>query len=302
MRRYLSAPEQIDVLKMQIKDGFAETSEKECISCKYGSIYNAVKYSAFAGGKRLRPAILLEFCRICGGNIEAAAPFAAALEMVHTYSLIHDDLPCMDNDDYRRGKLTNHKVYGEGIAVLAGDALLNRAFETMLDPCNAESFSAQVILRCIAVLSRAAGMDGMIGGQIMDLEAEGKTLPLEELVLLQQLKTGALIRAAAIMGCTLAGKTDDATLRAAEDYGNAIGLAFQIQDDLLDIEGDSATVGKTLGKDQKCEKSTFPSLLGVDRCRTLILTLTESAKNAAKKIENSDFLVLLADQLSVRDH
>ncbi len=296
LQTYLSAPEQ--VAYWHLHDGRLETA---AAACKYETIYHAAAYSAFAGGKRLRPALLLEFCRICGGDVQAAAPFAAALEMIHTYSLIHDDLPCMDNDDFRRGKPTSHKRYGEGIAVLAGDALLNRAFETMLDAVHTTAFSPQAILQCASVLSRASGMDGMIGGQIMDLEAEGHHVPLEELVLLQELKTGALIRAAAMMGCILAGRTDAQTLRAAEDYGNAIGLAFQIQDDLLDLEGDSEKVGKTLGKDLQSEKSTFPSLLGMEKCKDLVQELTQSAKEAAKHFDDFVFLHLLAEQLSTRD-
>ncbi len=296
LQQYLSAPEQVSYCRLQ--EGRLEQAP---FTCQYETIYHAAAYSAFAGGKRLRPALLLEFCRICGGNVQAAAPFAAALEMIHTYSLIHDDLPCMDNDDVRRGKPTSHKVYGEGIAVLAGDALLNRAFEVMLDCAHTQFFSAQAVLQCASVLSRASGMDGMIGGQIMDLEAEAKQLPLEQLVLLQELKTGALIRAAVTMGCILAGKTDAQTLHAAEDYGNAIGLAFQIQDDLLDLEGDSEKVGKTLGKDLQSEKSTFPSLLGAEKCRDVIQKLTQSAKASAKQFDDFTFLHLLAEQLATRD-
>lgn len=270
-------------------------------SCAYKTIYDAVKYSALAGGKRLRPALLLEFCRVCGGDIEKALPFAAALEMIHTYSLIHDDLPCMDNDDLRRGKPTNHKVFGEGLAVLAGDALLNRAFETILDPRNTQGLAADAVLRGANQLARAAGMDGMIGGQVIDLESEGKTITLERLMLLQQLKTGCLIRAAAVIGCLLAGKSDGRTLQAAEVYGDRLGLAFQIRDDLLDIEGDRAVLGKSIGKDAQSEKSTFPALLGMERCRAVIEQLTAEAVDAVAIFQDHAFLTQLAQSLASRN-
>lgn len=271
-------------------------------NCAYKTIYDAVKYSALAGGKRLRPALLLEFCRVCGGDIQKALPFAAALEMIHTYSLIHDDLPCMDNDDLRRGKPTNHKIFGEGMAVLAGDALLNRAFETVLNPRNTQGLEADVVLRAANQLSRAAGMDGMIGGQVIDLESEGKTISLERLMLLQQLKTGCLIRVAAVIGCLLAGKSDGRTMQAAEVYGDRLGLAFQIQDDLLDIEGDSTVLGKSTGKDAQSEKSTFPALLGMERCRTAVEQLTDEAVGAVEIFQDHEFLTQLARSLALRNH
>lgn len=271
-------------------------------SCIYKTIYDAVKYSALAGGKRLRPALLLEFCRVCGGEIEKALPFAAALEMIHTYSLIHDDLPCMDNDALRRGKPTNHKVFGEGMAVLAGDALLNRAFEVILDPRNTQGLAADGVLRAANQLARAAGMDGMIGGQVVDLESEGKAISLERLMLLQQLKTGCLIRVAAVIGCLLAGKSDGRTMQAAEVYGDRLGLAFQIQDDLLDIEGDSAVLGKSIGKDAQSEKSTFPALLGMERCHAVVAQLTNEAIDAVALFQDHEFLVQLAQSLASRNH
>lgn len=168
-------------------------------------VFEACRYSAMAGGKRLRPGLVLEFCRVCGGNLEAALPFACALEMIHTYSLIHDDLPCMDNDDFRRGKPTNHKVYGEATAVLAGDGLLNLAFETASDPANTKLVSAETQVKAIRMLSRASGMDGMIGGQILDMQAEETSISLEQLKTLQELKTGCLISVAAQLGCLIGG-------------------------------------------------------------------------------------------------
>ncbi|MGN1014869.1 MAG: polyprenyl synthetase family protein, partial [Butyricicoccus sp.] len=189
-----------------------------------GTVFEAARYSAMAGGKRLRPALVLEFCRLCGGELRSALPFACALEMIHTYSLIHDDLPCMDNDDLRRGKPTNHKVYGEAMAVLAGDGLLNLAFETASDPMLLAEITPQTQLRAIRTLSRASGMEGMIGGQVLDMEAEKRTISLDELQILQSLKTGALICAAAALGCIIGG-ADQAQFDAGQEYARCIGLA-----------------------------------------------------------------------------
>lgn len=291
--------------RLRAYNEMTEKALNRCLSpletVAYQKIYDAVKYSTFAGGKRLRPALLLEFCRICGGELENALPFAAALEMIHTYSLIHDDLPCMDNDDLRRGKPTNHKIYGEGMAVLAGDALLTRAFETALNPGNARSLPLAATLRAAFLLARAAGMDGMIGGQVLDLESEGKRLELPDLIALQNLKTGCLIKAACTIGCVSAGCTDAQLIAAAETYGGKLGLAFQIQDDILDVEGDSAALGKTTGKDAKSEKSTFPALLGIHKCRERVRSLTREAVDAAAAFEDASFLAELAESLMARD-
>lgn len=275
------------------------TSENEQY---YESIFKSVRYSAFSGGKRLRPALVLEFCRVCGGEIEKAVPFAAALEMIHTYSLIHDDLPCMDDDDLRRGKPTNHKVFGEATAVLAGDALLTRAFEVISDRRNTAGLPAETVLRAAGYLSRAAGMDGMIGGQVIDMESEGRQIPMETLMLLQQLKTGCLIQAAAVLGCVIAGREDHETMVAAETYASKIGLAFQIEDDLLDIEGDVLKFGKPIGSDAENGKVTFPSLLGSARCHELVRELTDGAIEAVQGFEDHEFLVDLANFLVSRDY
>ena len=229
----------------------------------YDRIFEAAKYSAMAGGKRLRPVIVLEFCRLCGGDIEKALPFACALEMIHTYSLIHDDLPCMDNDDLRRGRPTCHKAFDEATAVLAGDGLLTAAFETA---SAAKDVPAETIVRCIRILGENAGMNGMIGGQVLDMGAEHRKISLDELRLLQKLKTGCLLRAA----CE------------------------------LDIEGDAATLGKSIGKDAASEKSTFPSLLGLEECRELAAKLTEEAVDAVKPLDGHAFLVELARSLTGR--
>lgn len=260
------------------------------------SIVEAMRYSALAGGKRLRPVLTMEFCRVSGGQPQDAVPFACALEMIHTYSLIHDDLPCMDNDDLRRGRPTSHKVYGEGMAVLAGDALLTYAFETAAQAAQNTRLTAQQIMQAVGVLAHEAGYFGMIGGQVLDLAAEHKQLSYEELVDLQDKKTGALIRAAAQMGCIVGGATAE-QMQAAKTYADRLGLAFQIQDDILDIEGDQQIFGKPIGSDEKSGKSTFPKLIGLSGCRKMVRELTDEATEAVKIFPSSNFLVQLAEQL-----
>ncbi len=264
------------------------------------AIFEAARYSVTAGGKRLRPALTLEFCRLCGGELRSALPFACALEMIHTYSLIHDDLPCMDNDDLRRGKPTNHKVYGEAMAVLAGDGLLNLAFETASDPMLLAMVSPQTQLHAIRTLSRASGMEGMIGGQVLDIQAEQRPISLDELKTLQSLKTGALICAAAALGCIIGG-ADEAQFAAGQEYARCLGLAFQIQDDILDIEGDEAVLGKPIGSDAENQKSTYPSLLGITECRRLVRELSQQAVDALDGVfTDSGMLVPLAWSLAER--
>lgn len=264
-----------------------------------GIIFESCQYSAMAGGKRLRPALVLEFCRICGGDQQAALPFACALEMIHTYSLIHDDLPCMDDDDLRRGKPTNHKVYGEALAVLAGDGLLNLAFETASDPANTVLVSADTQVKAIRALSYASGMNGMIGGQVLDMQAEEAQISLEQLKTLQDLKTGALICAAAQLGCLIGGATEEQTAAALE-YARCIGLAFQIQDDILDIEGDAEIFGKPIGSDAENSKSTYPSLLGLERCHQLVHELSQQAVEALTPFADAGILPELALSLADR--
>ena len=264
-----------------------------------GIIYEACRNSAMAGGKRLRTALVLEFCRVCGGDQQAALPFACALEMIHTYSLIHDDLPCMDDDDLRRGKPTNHKVYGEATAVLAGDGLLNLAFETASDPKNTAMVSAETQVQAIRALSRASGMDGMIGGQVLDMAAEETRISLDQLKTLQELKTGALIGVAAQLGC-LIGHASEEQMAAALEYARCIGLAFQIQDDILDIEGDAETFGKSIGSDAENGKSTYPSLLGLERCHELVHELSQQAVDALTPFTDAGILPELALSLADR--
>lgn len=244
-------------------------------------LFRAMRYSLLAGGKRLRPVLVLEFCGLCGGDQEAALPFACAVEMIHTYSLIHDDLPCMDNDAMRRGKPSNHMVSGEAQALLAGDSLLTMAFQTMLSP---ESVSAAGPQRAAAVageLAAAAGPYGMAGGQAIDLICEGKSVPMETLQKMDGNKTGALIRASAKMGCLLAG-AETAVISAADQYAAALGFAFQIVDDILDVEGDSVVLGKPAGSDAQNGKSTYVSLLGMDNAKRAVGELTRTALEALK--------------------
>lgn len=257
-------------------------------------LFDAMRYSLLAGGKRLRPMLTLALCEICGGSAEEALPFAAAVEMVHTYSLIHDDLPCMDNDDYRRGKPTNHKVYGEAVAVLAGDALLTAAFSQLA----AASLPAERVVRAVDALSRCAGELGMVGGQVLDINAETRLCTEQEVYDIQSRKTGALISAACRLGVIAAGGSDG-QLRSAVRYAEAIGLAFQIEDDILDVIGDEKKLGKATGMDEA--KNTFVRLYGIERCRVMIAEQTEIALQAAQAL-NAPFLTELAETLQHRDH
>ena len=261
-----------------------------------GEIFSACRYSLLAGGKRLRPALLLEFYRQWGGNAEDALPFACALEMIHTYSLIHDDLPCMDDDDTRRGRPSNHVVYGAGMATLAGDALLNRAFELM---AQSGKIPAPRALEAIAYVSARSGVYGMIGGQVQDLALEGKHAGEAALRQMVDLKTGALIRAACVGGAILAGAGEQDRARA-EDYAATLGLAFQIRDDMLDVTGDPALLGKPVGSDRAEDKSTFAALLGLDECARRVDALTEQAVLAAQGLPQPDFLCALARDLAGR--
>jgi geranylgeranyl diphosphate synthase type II len=233
-------------------------------------LVEAVSYSLFAGGKRLRPALALGACEMVCGTDDPALPVACALEMVHTYSLIHDDLPAMDDDDLRRGRPTSHKVFGEATAILAGDALLTMAFEAA-----ARTGSAVIVTE----LARAAGVAGMVGGQQMDMDAEGRDVTLAELRGIHACKTGALIRSAARCGA-LAGGADAAQLDALSAYGDSLGLAFQIADDLLDVTGDAEKLGKATGADAAHVKATYPSLLGLEEARRLARQTIENALDA----------------------
>ena len=263
----------------------------------WGDLYESMRYSLLAGGKRIRPVLTLEFARLAGGEDawKAALPAACALELVHTYSLIHDDLPCMDDDDLRRGKPTNHKVYGETMAVLAGDALQAAAYQLILTN---EEISAERRLRCALQLAEASGQDGMVAGQVLDTLHEPKTE--EELRQVHRLKTGAMIRAACVMGC-IAGGGSDEMCEAAGEYALEVGMAFQIRDDLLDVIGNAEEFGKPIGSDKEEGKCTFVDLLGVEGCEEAVLQCTAKAKAAAAVYDADGFLTVMADQLAKRN-
>lgn len=269
----------------------------------YHRLLEAMRYSLLDGGKRIRPLLVLEFCRICGGDAQKAIPFACALEMVHTYSLIHDDLPCMDDDDMRRGRPSNHNVFGENLALLAGDALLTLAFETMLAPESVTQVGAGRAAEAAGVLARAAGAHGMVGGQVIDLASEGQQVPLETLQTMDECKTGALILAAAEMGCILAGASEEQK-QAAGQYASTIGLAFQIVDDILDVTGTTEDLGKKAGSDAENQKSTYVTLLGLEQARQTVCDLTKKAIGALEIFEEQEVkkdLVELAEFLASRN-
>lgn len=258
----------------------------------------AERYSLLAGGKRIRPTLVLEFCRLLGGTDAAALPFAAAVEMVHTYSLIHDDLPCMDDDDLRRGRPTCHKQFGESTALLAGDGLLTRAFEVL---ASNTAVSAEQARSAVCVLSRAAGSFGMIGGQVMDLAGEGAPLTEEALCKLHAHKTGALIRASVLLGCLAAGvPEDDPRAVAACRFAEGIGLAFQIVDDVLDATASAEELGKSVGSDERSEKTTFLTYYTPDAALAYARRVTDTAKRAIAALPNAERLLALADYLIER--
>ena len=259
------------------------------------NLFEAMRYSLLAGGKRIRPVLVQVFCELCGGTAEQALPFAAAIEMVHTYSLIHDDLPCMDNDDYRRGKLTNHRVYGEATAVLAGDGLLTAAFGQLAKA----DLPSERIVSAVKVLSLCAGELGMVGGQVLDMEAEARECTRREVLDIQSRKTGALIRAACQLGVIAGGGTEE-QLQAAASYADSLGLAFQIRDDILDVVGDAKKLGKATGVDEN--KNTFVRLYGIETCEQMIQDETAKAITALKPFENPDYLTDLAEKLADRDY
>ncbi len=262
----------------------------------------AMAYACRDGGKRLRPVLLLEFCRLCGGDTEAAMPFAAAIEMIHSYSLVHDDLPCMDNSLMRRGRPSTHAVYGETMALLAGDGLLNRAFEIMLRPRPEAGLPPERVLGAASALADAAGIDGMVGGQVIDLQSEGNPIDLPTLEALQRGKTAALITAACVMGVRLAG-ADARQEAAAVRYGQNIGLGFQIVDDILDVTATAQQLGKPVGSDADHEKVTYVSLLGLEEARRLAAQRTADALAALEAFtEPTASLRQLAQALLTRDH
>ena len=260
----------------------------------YGRLQEAMRYSLLSGGKRVRPVLTLAFCALAGGEWERALPFGCALELVHTYSLIHDDLPCMDDSALRRGKPTNHMVYGVTLATLAGDALQPEAFGLL---ARAEGMTAEQRIEAVDILARAAGAKGMVAGQVLDLD--GLCRNREQVETLHSLKTGAMIIGAAELGCA-AGNAGAELRNAARDYAGHLGLAFQIKDDLLDVTGAAEIFGKPVGADQREGKTTFVDLLGLEGCRQAVEEHTEAAQTALAHFPGNTFLLQLAHQLAER--
>ena len=257
-------------------------------------LFDAMEYSLLAGGKRLRPIFAFEFCKMSGGQWQNAAPFAAAVEMIHTYSLIHDDLPCMDNDDFRRGRPTNHKVFGEAMAVLAGDALLTDAF---MVASLAKLPRPEDMPFAIDILAHSAGSMGMVGGQVLDINSQERECTEEEILNIQTRKTGALINAACVLG-VIAGGGSEEQIEAAAKFAAGLGLAFQIRDDMLDVIGTQAEMGKGVGTDEN--KNTFVKLYGLEKCEELVQKYTDFAIGSLEAFNNTEFTTALAKSLTER--
>lgn len=260
------------------------------------SIIEAMWYSLSAGGKRIRPVLMLEFCRICGGNVKSILPSACALEMIHTFSLIHDDLPCMDNDDFRRGKPSCHKTYGEAEALLAGDAMLNLAYEII----SVSELSAETKIAVISELSRDVGINGMIGGQVIDTSYKGE-MTGDLLLEMYGMKTGALLKAACKIGC-IASCADEKKLKAAETYAEKLGLAFQIIDDILDVSGDEKLLGKPIGSDKESGKTTYVTVYGLEKSRKAAEKLTKESLAELNNFSDNEFLKELTMLLLIRNY
>lgn len=259
-------------------------------------VVRAMRYSIENGGKRLRPVLVLEFCKACKGDIQSAMPLACAVEFIHTYSLIHDDLPCMDDDDLRRGKPSCHKKFGEATALLAGDALLTHAFDIIAS----SDLSDEKIASAVMLLAQNSGVGGMLGGQVLDLKYESGDPSIHDLLTVHKLKTGALISAACLLGCIAAG-ADGEKLAAASNYAYNLGVAFQIKDDLLDVLGDEEVLGKPVGSDEENEKTTYVTMVGVDRAELDVENLTKKAIGYLNEFENKEFLVALSNYLVSRN-
>lgn len=257
------------------------------IDSGYSAVNSAARYSLLLGGKRIRPALVLLFCELCKGKKETALDFAVALEMVHTYSLIHDDLPCMDNDDMRRGKPSCHKEFGEDIALLAGDTLLTESFSVIAN----SDISDNKKVKAVSLLSKYAGLHGMIGGQVMDLDFEKNPPDITALSDMYSKKTAALLICAAKLGIIAAGENDEDKFKAAEEFGYNLGLAFQVIDDILDCTADEKLLGKPLGSDEKNQKTTFVTLYGIEKSRSLASQMTEKALSALDSFDGDTALL-----------
>ena len=275
-------------------EGYLKNFYAELHELPQSKLFEAMEYSLLAGGKRLRPVLAMEFCRLCGAEAAQAAPFAAAVEMIHTYSLIHDDLPSMDNDDFRRGRPTNHKVYGEAMAILAGDALLTDAF---MVASTAQLADPKDMAFAIGMLAECAGSMGMVGGQVLDIGSEERELTEQEVIDIQTRKTGALINAACVLGAIAGGGTEE-QIDAAARFASGLGLAFQIRDDMLDVIGTQEEMGKGVGTD--AAKNTFVRLYGLEKCEELVNRYTQYAIDALTVFEDTEFIVSLARSLTDR--
>lgn len=260
-------------------------------------VTKAMRYSLINGGKRLRPVLVMEFCKMCGGDVEKALPYACAVEYIHTYSLIHDDLPCMDDDDLRRGNPSCHKMFGEATALLAGDALLTHAFDII---CQAD-LNDEKNATAVSLLAQNAGVAGMIGGQVLDMKFEDIDPSIQDILTVHRLKTGALISAACLLGCIAAGASDEQIANASK-FAYLLGTAFQIKDDLLDVLGDEEKLGKPIGSDADNDKTTYVTIVGVEKAQKDVQTLTNSAVELLKNFDNNEFMIALCDYLTTREN
>lgn len=285
----------VKVIEESLKNNFTRKQGRE------QQIYDAMEYSLFAGGKRLRSTIMLGINEIFSSDNYLVLPFACAIEMIHTYSLIHDDLPCMDDDDFRRGKLSNHKKYNEATAILAGDGLLNMAFEVMLNESLKLDVDKSLLLKAISIVAESSGTKGMIGGQIIDMFCEDSIKDISDLEYLHKHKTGAIIKSSAVVGGLLGGASEE-ELKSIEIFADNLGLAFQIQDDVLDVEGNAQKLGKPTGSDKNNNKKTYVSMLGLEEAKSLQKKLTDEAIEAISVFgEKADMLVELCKYLLKRE-
>lgn len=288
--------EKIDKVEEYLKNAVKENENPQKL------IYEAMNYSLLSGGKRLRPVLLLSAYELFQDNEDAAMPFACAMEMIHTYSLIHDDLPAMDNDDYRRGRLSNHKKFGEAAAILAGDGLLNKAFETGLEAVLEHKINIESAVKALTEIARSSGSDGMIGGQVVDMFGHDKISSMEDLKYMYSLKTGAIIKSSVIAGALLGG-ADEKELKALESYAEKIGLAFQIEDDILDVTGTLEKLGKATGSDAANDKITYLTFASIEEAQSTVVKLTEEAVESLDIFgERAVHLAELARYLTNRDH
>lgn len=285
--------ERIDVIDSSLDKFVPELNNPQ------SEIYKAMRYSLMAGGKRLRPILMLEVAKLFGKDWDDIKEFACAIEMIHTYSLIHDDLPAMDNDDLRRGIPTNHIKFGESTAILAGDALLNKAFETAI---TANHLDNSILINAMQELAKSSGTEGMIGGQIVDIASEGKDISIDTLKYIHSLKTGAIIRSACVIGAIISG-ADKEQVALIDEYAINLGIAFQIRDDILDVTGTAEELGKPIGSDIDLQKSTYVSLCGIEKSIELVKEYSDKAKDALKSFgDKSDFLIQFTDYLINRNN